>query len=280
MDLPPFRLADNPGPFTLDGTRSYRVGRRKVVLLDPGPALDSHGSALLGFLHEAEALTIALTHGHGDHCGGLDVLLARLGSHMPGLPVEVVGPGHARARPLNLGELLFTDQGSLSFLPTPGHTRHHGSYFWRETGVLFAGDLVLGEGTTTWVGEYQEAVADYLESLNDVGALKPRVLLPTHGPPLLDVPGILHEYRRHRLARVDAARAALTRLEVELAMKADHPKPQGVALVHRVAQDVYGSEIVRGPVGWAALSSTAALLHHVGLPVAPEDFVPGHAQEA
>lgn len=280
MKLPPFRLAENPGPFTLDGTRSYRVGRRKAVLLDPGPALDSHADALLELVRGAEELTIGLTHGHGDHCGGLDNLLARLATHRPGLPVDVVGPGHPRARPLTRGELLVTDEGSLSFLPTPGHTRDHGSYFWREEGFLFAGDLVLGEGTTTWVGEYQEAVADYLASLTDAAALEPRVLLPTHGPALLDVPGSLQMYRRHRLARVDAARAALTRLEVGMALKPEQPKPQGNAVVHQVAREVYGSEILQGPVGWAALSSTAALLHHVGLPVAPQDFVTGDAQEA
>lgn len=256
------------------------MGRRNVVLVDPGPALDSHGHALLEFLCEAEELTIALTHGHRDHCGGLDDLLVRLGTHRPGLPVEVVGSGHPRARRLNRGDLLFTDQGSLSFLPTPGHTRHHGSYFWRENGILFAGDLVLGEGTTTWVGEYPGAVAHYLESLKEVRALKPRALLPTHGPPLLDVPEVLDQYRSHRLARVDAARAALTRLEVEWAMKEEDPKPLGTAMLQRVAQEVYGSQILHGPLGWAALSSTAALLHHVGLSVAPQNFIPTHAQEA
>ena len=30
-------VADNPGPLTLDGTRSYRIGSRRAVLLDPGP---------------------------------------------------------------------------------------------------------------------------------------------------------------------------------------------------------------------------------------------------
>ena len=36
--------APNPGPFTLDGTRTWLVGRS--VVLDPGPAIDSHVDAI------------------------------------------------------------------------------------------------------------------------------------------------------------------------------------------------------------------------------------------
>ena len=30
-------LANNPGPFTFNGTLSYIVGRGKVAIIDPGP---------------------------------------------------------------------------------------------------------------------------------------------------------------------------------------------------------------------------------------------------
>ena len=34
--------ADNPGPFTLEGTNTWLVGRDPCWIVDPGPALAAH----------------------------------------------------------------------------------------------------------------------------------------------------------------------------------------------------------------------------------------------
>src|SRR5206468_5269935 len=34
--------ADNPSPYTLDGTNTWVVGRDPAWIVDPGPALDAH----------------------------------------------------------------------------------------------------------------------------------------------------------------------------------------------------------------------------------------------
>jgi glyoxylase-like metal-dependent hydrolase (beta-lactamase superfamily II) len=59
--------AGNGGPFTLEGTRTYLVGDRTVVVIDAGPALDAHMSALREAVAGAEAVIWVVTHGHGDH---------------------------------------------------------------------------------------------------------------------------------------------------------------------------------------------------------------------
>src|SRR4030095_12260335 len=55
--------APNPGPFTLDGTRTYLLGDHAVI--DPGPAIESHIEAIRAAMPRRDA--IAITHRHGDH---------------------------------------------------------------------------------------------------------------------------------------------------------------------------------------------------------------------
>jgi glyoxylase-like metal-dependent hydrolase (beta-lactamase superfamily II) len=62
------------------------------------------------------------------------------------------------------GDAVDTDHGALVALHTPGHTRITSASTAGE-GALFAGDLILGEGDTTWVAEYPGCVADYFDSL-------------------------------------------------------------------------------------------------------------------
>src|SRR6266496_2404867 len=56
-------LAPNPGPFTLTGTRTYLLGDSAV--LDPGPAIESHVTAIREAMPKLK--TILITHRHGDH---------------------------------------------------------------------------------------------------------------------------------------------------------------------------------------------------------------------
>lgn len=221
---PPYLNAGNAGPFTLDGTRSYRVGASQAVLLDPGPDVDHHVRALLSWLGDARDVRVVVTHGHPDHAGAARRLAGALG-------VPVLGPRGVEGvdRPLDDGSRLETDQGALVAVDTPGHARHHLCFHWVERGALFAGDLVLGEGDTTWVGEYRGCVADYLESLERVARLAPGVIYPAHGEPLSDVPEALARYRAHRLARVE---------QVAKVLKAD-PR----AGVDQVTAVVYGDRV-------------------------------------
>src|SRR6185436_4754357 len=55
--------APNPGPFTLDGTRTYLLD--DAAVLDPGPAMESHIEAIRAAMPALR--TIFITHRHGDH---------------------------------------------------------------------------------------------------------------------------------------------------------------------------------------------------------------------
>jgi glyoxylase-like metal-dependent hydrolase (beta-lactamase superfamily II) len=199
---PPVRffLAGNPGPLTFDGTRSYVVGERSAAVIDPGPVLDVHLAALVAAVEPADSVVVLVTHGHGDHAAGAGDLAERIGA-------EVWGP--AAGRDLGDGQEFTTDRGELVTVSTPGHSRRHFCYHLPRHGAVFTGDLILGEGDTTWVGEYPGGVAEYLTSLDRLEALGARVLHPGHGEPIHDPAEAIARFRRHRLSRIDQVRRAI-----------------------------------------------------------------------
>ena len=67
--------ADNPGPFTLEGTNTWLVGRDPCWVVDPGPEDAAHVRAVLGAAAARGGVAgIALTHDHVDHAGALEAV--------------------------------------------------------------------------------------------------------------------------------------------------------------------------------------------------------------
>ena len=52
--------APNPGPMTGAGTNTYLIGRDRIAVIDPGPAIDSHIEAILDAANGAIVLTLTL----------------------------------------------------------------------------------------------------------------------------------------------------------------------------------------------------------------------------
>jgi hydroxyacylglutathione hydrolase len=166
------------------------------------------------------------------------------------LGAEVLGPGLPGVVDgmLRDGDSVETDAGSLVAVHTPGHTEDHLCFLWPERGALFAGDMFLGEGDTTWVAEYPGCVADYLDSLERLRRLGLRVIYPAHGPPLPDAEAALERFELHRRERVRQVEKALERM----------PGADADALV----RFVYGEELPPGLAG-AAAQSLSALVDYV-----------------
>lgn len=212
-------LAPNPSPMTLDGTRTFVVGRRTPVVVDPGPAIPAHLDAIVAALEGATPAAILLTHGHPDHADaapalagrtGAPVMMARGSTHLP-FAAEAVG------RWLEDGDRVETDAGPVTAVFTPGHSPDHLCFLWRGEGgggaggALLAGDLFMGQGDTTLVAPPEGDLAAYLASLDRVAALAPGVLLPAHGPEIADAAEAVRRYRTHRTRRIAQVVDALLR---------------------------------------------------------------------
>lgn len=110
--------ADNPGPMTLDGTRSYVLrapGSSSCVVVDPGPDDATHLDALAA---AGPVELVLVTHRHADHTAGSPGLRARTGA-----PVRAADPDHCHGgAPLRDGEVIEAAGLRVVVLATPGHT--------------------------------------------------------------------------------------------------------------------------------------------------------------
>ena len=193
-------LAPNPGPFTLEGTNTWVVGRDPSVVVDPGPDDPGH---VLRVLDEAEPIgAILLTHRHEDHAPGA----ARL-ADASGAPVYAFQPQGVELA-LADGQVVEAGDTRIRAIHTPGHSADHLCFLLEPERALFSGDTVLGQGTSV-VDPPDGDMAAYVRSLRALRELEPSAIYPGHGPPILTPVGRLDFYIRHREEREEQVLAAL-----------------------------------------------------------------------
>jgi len=210
--------------------------------------MEGHIQALSAALESAREIRILLTHCHSDHSGAAPQLAEQTGAPLLAPASYRLPDGvDLTIERLKEGDRIPTDHGDLVALEVPGHTRDHLAFHWAEADLLFVGDLLLGRGNTTWIGEYLGCVDDYLNSLEKVEALGAAILYPSHGPPVTSPASTLELFRRHRLERLEEVRV----------VRQEHPE----AGPEEKAATIYGSEIPPRLVKAATASVEAALFH-------------------
>jgi glyoxylase-like metal-dependent hydrolase (beta-lactamase superfamily II) len=197
-------LGQNPGPFTGPGTNTYIVGTgERRLLLDAGQGVDEHVDLLAKALDElasgATIETVALTHAHPDHMGGLEKVVERF---RPDAVKKKPWPEWDRGASFETIDdqaELRVEGATLRAIHTPGHARDHLCYYLVEEKAVFTGDVVLGAGTT--VIPRDGDLGDYLASLRRLLELDLEVIYPAHGPAIRDPYGKINEYLAHRALR-------------------------------------------------------------------------------
>lgn len=205
-------LAPNPGPMTLDGTRSYLLGRSDaLVVVDPGPDDAGHLDALAA---AGRVTLILITHHHADHTAGIPGLRERTEA-----PVRAFDPAHCHdGDPLVDGEVIAGAGVSIRVLATPGHTADSLSFVVEVGGevAVLTGDTILGRGTTVLMND-DGSLAAYLDSLDRLEAIGSVTGLPAHGPEIRDLAATCVELRAHRLERLEQIRETLETLQTDAA---------------------------------------------------------------
>jgi glyoxylase-like metal-dependent hydrolase (beta-lactamase superfamily II) len=224
--------AHNPSKFTYHGTGTYIIGADDVVVIDPGPRLDSHRDALAIALNGRRVRAILITHCHADHSplaawlraerGAPTVAFGPHGAVADDLPVDDFSdvPGADDPDPAVDGTV--EETVDLDFVPdvvvadgdeaacvagatfravhTPGHTSNHLCFELVEQRTLFTGDHIMGWSTTV-VAPPDGDMRAYVDSLRKVAARRDAVLMPTHGAPVADPQPFVAALVQHRLDR-------------------------------------------------------------------------------
>ncbi len=217
-----------------------------VALIDPGPTscLETLRASLSGAgISIADVRTLLLTHIHLDHAGAAGSLLRenpditvyvheRGASHMidpskllasaarlygdemeelwgPFLPVP-----EANVRVLVGGERIEAADRTFEVAYTPGHASHHVSFFDRDSGVAFVGDVAgVRTGQALFVLPPTPPpdidVETWRESIELVRRWRASTLLVTHFGPHEDPDAHLDAMQTHLTAMTDIARKCI-----------------------------------------------------------------------
>jgi glyoxylase-like metal-dependent hydrolase (beta-lactamase superfamily II) len=184
------------------------AGRDRAVFIDTAYSKDEEIRAHLGEWEaqgKPDIATIILTHRHGDHTGGAVRLREATGGPIACSTAEkdaieeVLRPARVD-RAVADGETIDLGGVTLEFVHTPGHTLGSLCVLYREAGVLFSGDMILGTGTTVIRPDHGDMTA-YIESMRKLLRYDARIIAPGHGPVINTPQAKIQQLIEHRIAR-------------------------------------------------------------------------------
>ena len=212
-------IARNPSPFTFHGTGTYIIGQGEVAVIDPGPDLPEHVTAILQATAGERIARILITHTHADHSPAAAPLKAATGATVHAFGPHPLGEEGVEAgadldfQPDHLlrnGDRIDGAGWQIEVLHTPGHISNHLCFALRKERALFTGDHVMGWSTSVVVPPHGH-MGDYLHNLDRLLGRDDATYYPTHGAPITQPQDFVRGLIAHRLSREAEILACLQR---------------------------------------------------------------------
>ena len=212
--------APNPSPMTSTGTNTYILGRKELLIIDPGPNSEAHLRNIMEVIPKYTKVThILITHSHLDH-SGLAPKLSKIlnaptlafGTAFDGLSNDMKSICKMGLTSENFGidtefvpDHFLKDEEKISSREwevvahhTPGHLSNHICYQYLDK--LFTGDHIM-EWSTSVISPPEGDVSQFINSCEKIYNLHCEKFYPGHGIPVENPSERIAELIEHRKKR-------------------------------------------------------------------------------
>lgn len=183
------------------------VGNERIAVIEPAtpkPGEQARLNEVVDSLRGEREAVVLITHHHSDHHGYARALADRLGAPLMAHALTASRVSFEVDATVEADQSIALGDRTLVARFTPGHAPGHLAYLCFEERVVYAGDLVAGEGTILVDPSDDGDMATYLDSLRGLAdELRGDSwrLVPSHGPVIDQPVELLEHYVRHRLER-------------------------------------------------------------------------------
>ena len=212
--------APNPSPMTYNGTNTYILGKKELIVIDPGPNSKSHLRNLIEIIPSKSKVThILITHSHLDHSELandlsriLDAPTFAYGKALDGqskqmnnlvkmgLKYEPIGVDQS-FKPdyfLKDQERLVSSEWEIIAHHTPGHLSNHICYQYSD--YLFTGDHIM-DWSTSVISPPEGDISQFMTSCKKLCKFNWGKFYPGHGFTVESPNKRLIEIMHHRITR-------------------------------------------------------------------------------
>lgn len=196
--------ATHDSPYAQGSVHAYLLHGEVPTLVD-APTSDAafldQLDAALQAAGDGPLAQVIVTHAHPDHIDGAVAVHGRWPEAVFRKRAPLPEGDGIEWQAIEKEPMLAAGDSQLWVLNTPGHAPDHSCLFDVHSGTLFGGDLAINGSSVAIPADYGGNLRQYLGSLRTVLDLQPRVIVPSHGEPILQPASLLRGYIAHRLTR-------------------------------------------------------------------------------